>query len=322
MNYIDSAREVIDCEIAALEVLKSTLDERFSETVELMHAAHGKIVVTGVGKSGHIGRKIAATLSSLGTPSFFLHPDDAMHGDLGMVSKEDTVLAISNSGESEELVRIVPNIKMIGAKLVAVTSNSESHLAKYADVICPIPKVEEACHIGMAPTSSTTVTLVLGDAIAIILSDILRFKEENFSIFHPAGVLGRRLTTRVSDVMHKGAENAVIPAGSTIKETLFEIAAKGFGATSVVDEMNHLAGFVTDGDIRRSMEKEISLSCSVDEIMTRTPVTIHETALAVDALILMQEGGKRLSSLPVVNDEEEFVGILTAVDILRLGILY
>lgn len=322
-RYLESARDVIDKEIMALEQLKLTLGDGFVKTVDVIYSSNGKVVVTGVGKSGHIGRKIAATLSSLGTPAFFLHPNDAMHGDLGMITKEDVVFAISNSGESDELLRIIPNIKLIGATLIAVSNNSTSNLAKHADIFCPIPKVDEACHINMAPTSSTTVTIALGDALAIVLSDLHQFKKDNFAKFHPAGVLGKRLTTKVSDIMHTDSENAVVHIGSSVKTALFEIAKKGFGSTIVIDSSNVLVGFITDGDIRRAMEKEINITTTlVDEIMTKIPVTISEEALAVDALMMMQQGGRRLSSLPVVNKENNPVGMLTSSDILKLGIVY
>ena len=222
-DYIIEARRVISEEMEALSILRDEIGDGFVQTINTIKDANGKVVITGVGKSGHIARKMAATFSSLGTPSFFLHPDDAMHGDLGMITKDDVVIAISNSGESDELLRIVPNIKMIGATLIAITNNPNSHLAINSNVLCPIPKVTEACNIRLAPTSSTTVTLALGDAIGVVLSKLQCFEAKDFAKYHPAGALGKKLTTTVEDVMHQGEENPTILYGTTVKNALFEI---------------------------------------------------------------------------------------------------
>ncbi|MDD2285813.1 MAG: KpsF/GutQ family sugar-phosphate isomerase [Paludibacter sp.] len=321
-KYISNAIKVIDCEISALEQLKSIVGSGFIQTIEAISSSKGRVVITGVGKSGHIARKIAATMASLGTPSFFLHPDDAMHGDLGMITRDDIVLAISNSGESEELLRIIPNIKLIGALLISITNNEKSKLAIYSEIICPIPKVEEAGSIKMAPTSSTTVTLALGDALAVVLSEINKFKKDDFAIFHPAGAIGKRLTTTVADIMHSGDENATVLSGTTIKSALFCISSKYLGAAIIVDASNKILGLITDGDIRRCMDRNIDIhNTTVDTIMTHHPLTIQENSLAIDALMLMQSSTKRVSSLPVV-DGDIVVGMITISDILKLGIVY
>ena len=322
-SIIERASGIIDSEIEALQKLKEGIGEGFVQTIDLILKIHGKVIVTGVGKSGLIGRKMAATLSSLGTPAFFLHPDDAMHGDLGMLTNNDAVIAISNSGESEELLHIIPNIKIINAPIIAITNDISSHLATMSDIICPIPKVVEAGILGLAPTSSTTTTIALGDAIAVVLSEIRMFDADNFAVFHPAGILGKRLTTRVGDIMHCGTEIPVISKGSILKDALFIISAKGFGSVMVTDQANKLLGLVTDGDIRRAMEKTIDINeTSVEEIMTKAPVTIHKDILAAEVMVLMQEGGKRLSSLPVIDDDGTVIGIVTITDIMRLGLIY
>ena len=322
-SYVNDAKKLIDDEIDALEQLKLIIGDGFIQTIEKISSISGRVVVTGVGKSGHIARKIAATMSSLGTPAFFIHPNDAMHGDLGMITKNDVVLAISNSGESDELLRIIPNIRLIGADIIAITNNPESNLAKHSDILCPIPKVEEAGSIHLAPTSSTTVTLVLGDALSVILSSKLQFKKENFAAYHPAGSLGKKLTTKVIDVMHAGEDNARVLSGTSIKGAIFEISSKRLGATIVVDEENHLLGLVTDGDIRRAMDNDINIyTTPVDAIMTINPTTIQMDVLAINALMLMQKGDRIISCLPVINENHGAVGMITASDILRLGILY
>lgn len=322
-DYIEDAINVINIEISALDSLKKIIGDGFIKTIQAIKIQKGKTVLTGVGKSGIIAKKIAATLSSLGTPSFFIHPNDAMHGDLGMITCDDIVIAISNSGESDELLRIIPNIKMIGAKLIAITNNEKSNLALRSDIICPIPKVKEACIMNMAPTSSTTATLVLGDAIAVVLSKIQQFNKENFAKYHPAGTLGKSLTTHVSDVMHCGDENAIILSGTTLKTALFEISSKYLGAAIVVGKCKEMLGLITDGDIRRAIDKGVDIkNISVDDIMTRNPITINENSLALDALMIMQNYKKHLSCLPVIDENNSPVGMITASDILKLGIVY
>ncbi|GIP55873.1 KpsF/GutQ family sugar-phosphate isomerase [Paenibacillus vini] len=322
-SYISRAKNIIDIEIRALQKLRDEIDDGFSQVINTISNCHGKTVVTGVGKSGHIARKVAATMASLGTSSFFLHPGDALHGDLGMITNNDVVIIISNSGESEEVLRLLPNMKLIGAKIIAITNNRFSSLAKHSDIICKIPVVDEACILKMAPTSSTTVTLVLGDALAVILSEINNFGKNQYAIFHPAGALGRRLTTRVSDIMHSGSENSSIEIGSTLKDAIVEISKKGLGAVTIIDMDGKLKGILTDGDIRRCMDNDINIySCPVEEVMTKTPITVLGGSLAIDALIIMQKGGKKASVLPVVDENNGSLGLITASDILKLGIVY
>ena len=323
MNRIARGIQVIDAEIAALEQLKASMNNNFNLVLETLDTCTGKIIVTGVGKSGHIARKIAATMASLGTSAFFVHPDDALHGDLGMISDKDVVIAISNSGESDELVKMLPGIKTIGARLIAITHNAKSTLANNSDILCLIPKVKEACILGIAPTSSTTVTLALGDALAVTLSDMHHFKEQEYAVFHPSGSLGKRLTTRVTDIMRSNNRNAVIPLDSYLKDALAEIGKKEMGAVMVADEDGHLLGLITDGDLRRCMEKELDIySTGVGEIMTRKPITIHQNDYIISALKIMREAGKKCSVLPVIDDDKLIKGIVCMSDILRLGIVY
>lgn len=322
-DYIIEARRVISEEIDALTTLMDEIGDGFIQTIDTIKDTKGKVVITGVGKSGHIARKMAATFSSLGTPSFFLHPDDAMHGDLGMITRDDVVIAISNSGESDELLRIIPNIKMIGAVLIAITNNPNSHLALNSNVLCPIPKVTEACNIRLAPTSSTTVTLALGDAIGVVLSKLQSFEADDFAKYHPAGALGKKLTTTVEDVMHSGDENPVVIYGTTVKNALFEITRKRLGAVSVIDENGKMLGLVTDGDVRRCMDEGRDIHQTlVDEIMTKNPIHIKSGLLAIDALILLQSEEKAFSCLPVVDDNLNAIGMISPTDILKLGIIY
>ena len=255
MDYVSEAKEIFNLEINALEIFRDYLDEKFSIIVSEVLKCKGKVIVTGMGKSGHIGRKIAATLSSLGTPAFFLHPAEALHGDLGMVSSDDLLIAISYSGNSEEIVKIIPNIKAIGAKIIAISKNQESSLIKYSDIFQIIPPFTEACHLNLAPTSSTTATLVYGDALAVVISKSKNFSKENFGLFHPAGTLGKRIFTTIKDLMHSGENNATIIEGATLKDAIIELGKKGLGMVSVLDSDNVLKGVITDGDLRRLLEK-------------------------------------------------------------------
>ena len=321
-KYLAEGKRVIGVEIEALQRLKDTLDESFIMAVSVISESTGRVVVTGVGKSGHIARKIAATMSSLGTTAFFLHPDDALHGDLGMVYKDDVMIVISNSGESEELIRLLPNVRIIGAKIIAITSNEESNLAKQCDILCKVPKVEEACVLKLAPTSSTTVSLVLGDALAVALSVKYGFDKSNYAVYHPAGALGKKLVTRVADIMHTGEEAPIVLSGENLKTAIIEISKKGHGAVIVVDKNSTMLGIITDGDLRRSMDTDVNIyECTVDEIMTRNPISILRDALAIDVLILLQNSKKKISILPVVDGNTEAIGIITVADILKAGIV-
>lgn len=323
MKKAERALDVISKEICALESLKEYIGESFSTAVDYLYACAGKIIVMGVGKSGHIAGKIAATMSSLGSTSFFLHPDDALHGDLGMISEADVVIAISYSGESDEILQLLPGIKLIGAKLIAITHNTESGLAKNADLVCLIPKVEEACVLGIAPTSSTTVTLAFGDALAVALSEIRHLTREKFAAFHPAGALGKGLTARIADIMRTDENIPVVPISANIKDAIVEIGKKEIGAVLVCDEERKLAGIVTDGDLRRAMEKGVNIYTeNVCIVMTRSPIIVNRNMLAMEALSIMKKAGKRCSVLPVIGENRTIEGILSTSDILKLGIVY
>lgn len=319
MDKLKEGKRVFDIEIEALKRTRDALDDTFVQILDLVTGCEGKVILTGMGKPGHIAKKLAATFSSLGTPSFCLHPAEAMHGDLGMVSANDIVIAISYSGESDEIVKILPNIKLIGATLVAITGNADSTLAQAADLVQVLPKFDEACYLGLAPTSSTTAVLCYGDALAVVASGIYGFKDVDFGKYHPAGSLGKKLILKVDDLMMKEADNAIIAEGVTLRDAIIELSKKGLGMVSVVDEAHHLKGVITDGDLRRQLEKGASIyELGVDEVMTRTPVVIESGKLAVDALRLMKD--KNISSMPVMKDGIA-VGTIRLQDIIHVGII-
>ena len=280
----------------------------------------GKVVVTGMGKPGHIAKKLAATFASLGTPSFFLHPGEAMHGDLGMISENDLVIAISYSGESDEIIKILPNIKLIGAQLVAITGNAKSTLAQVADVVQVLPEFEEACHLGLAPTSSTTAVLCYGDALAVTASRIYGFKTEDFGKFHPAGALGKKIILKVGNLMAKGDENPKVLKGTLLMDAIDIMSHKGLGVVSVVDDSDHLVGFITDGDLRRLIEKRVDFYHeTVDDYMIKSPLRTTEDTLAVQALHFIRE--HKINNLPVVDENNVLIGTLTWQMIIRAGIV-
>jgi arabinose-5-phosphate isomerase len=288
-------------------------------------ACAGRVIVTGMGKSGLVGRKIAATLASTGTPAFFLHPAEGIHGDLGMVTEADIVLAISNSGETQEIVNLLPAIRRIGAAVIAMTGREHSALADNADVFIDISVAQEACPLGLAPTASTTATLAMGDALAVALLSERKFTPEDFAVFHPGGALGRKLLLTVGDIMHGGEDAPVITPGKTVKEALFVITAKGLGAALVVEDEKdrRLAGIVTDGDIRRGLESGYDfLDKPVHQFMTRTPRTIAPDKLAAHALRLMEKNIPRpITVLPVVDKNFQAIGIIHITDLLRQGVV-
>lgn len=317
--YLEEAKKVFAIEAAEITRAAGKLDQRFSQAVRVILACQGRVIVTGMGKSGLIGRKIAATLSSTGTPAFFLHPAEGIHGDLGMVTGDDVVLAISNSGETEEILHILPSLKRIGATLIAMTSKETSTLGKNCEIFLGIGVSQEACPLGLAPTASTTVTLALGDALAIVLLQARNFKPEDFAVFHPGGSLGRRLLLRVRDLMHTGEENPVITDDKLVKEALFQITAKNMGAVNVIDELGNLEGILTDGDIRRCLEKdELILSRPLKDVMTCNPRFITPDKLAAEALKLMQD--RSITVLPVLEDRH-LIGMLHLHDLLKAGIV-
>ena len=275
--------------------------------------------MTGMGKSGHIAKKIAATLASLGTPAFYLHPGEAMHGDLGMLSKEDIVIAISFSGESDEIIKIIPNIKLIGIRLIALTGNPKSTLAKIADIVQIFPKIEEACYLGLAPTSSTTATLCYGDSLAIVASRVYNFRNKDFAALHPAGSLGKRLIFKVENLMSTGEKNAKININSSLKDAIIELSKKGLGVVAIVDNTDNVLGIITDGDLRRQLERNIDIyTLKVEEIMHKKPIVINKNQLAIEALKIMKE--KNISCL-LVTEENKLIGIIRLQDIIGVGII-
>lgn len=319
-KIIEEGRRVFDVEIEALKKTRDALGDTFVKIINEFANCEGKVIVTGMGKPGHIATKIAASLASLGTPSFCLHPAEAMHGDLGMISDKDVVFAISYSGESDEIVRILPNIKLIGAKLIALTGNPNSTLAKAADISEVFPKFEEACVLGLAPTSSTTAELCYGDALAVVASVLSGFQDSNYAKFHPAGSLGKKLILKVSDLMAKGNDNAIVDENVTLKAGIIELSKKGLGMVTVVDSEGNLAGVLTDGDLRRQLEKGVNIyNLNVKDIMTRTPKTIESGKLAVEALKLMKE--KNVNCLPVLDDNNKPIGTIRWHDIVHAGIV-
>ena len=314
------AKKVIRIEAEALMNLAEAINGEFERAVQLILASKGRVVVTGMGKSGLIGQKIASTMASTGTPAFFLHPGEAIHGDLGMIMKGDVVIAISNSGETEELIRILPVIKRLGARLISVAGKPSSTLAKAGDVFLDISVKEEACPLGLAPTASTTATLAMGDALAVALLVQRGFKAEDFALFHPGGALGKRLILRVEDLMHKGDAVPLVPEGTPMREALFVITSKGLGITGVIDADGSLVGVITDGDLRRALENGTDfLDRPAGELMKRNPKRIGRADLAAGALQRMEEYA--ITSLFVFDaDDDRPVGIVHLHDLLKAGI--
>jgi arabinose-5-phosphate isomerase len=323
---LQRAKEVLNIEATGIASLIDRLDDRFVQAVELLYNCRGKVVVTGLGKSGLICRKIAATFSSMGTPSFFLHAGDANHGDMGMIMEDDVVLALSNSGETEEILTLIPILKRIGVRLIAMTGNHGSTLSRAADVVLDAGVAEEACPLGLSPTASTTAALALGDALAVILLEKKGFKEEDFALRHPGGTLGRRLLLRVEDLMHRDADVPLVPEETLMKEAILVITSKRLGVTGVTDKRGNLIGVITDGDLRRGLQTHGNgiLSKRADEIMTLRPRTIDKNALASQALARMEENVPRpITSLFIVEKPGDAVpiGLLHIHDLLKAGIV-
>ncbi len=314
------ARETLDIEAAALLTLKDRLDERFLQAVDMMLGVQGRVVVTGMGKSGHIGRKIAATLASTGTPAMFVHPGEASHGDLGMIKAVDLVLGISNSGESDELVAILPVLKRQGVPLIAMTGGLSSSLARHADVVLDTSVEKEACPLNLAPTASTTAQLAMGDALAVALLDARGFKPEDFARSHPGGSLGRRLLTHVSDIMRKGDEVPRVLPEASFSELMQEMSRKGLGATSVVNAQGQVLGIFTDGDLRRLIEKGQDLrQLKASDVMHANPRTLRDDALAAEAADLME--AHRITSVLVVDADGTLVGAINTNDLMRAKVI-
>lgn len=310
-------------EADAILELVPRVDEHFSAAVAMILDCPGRVVITGMGKSGIIGRKMAATFASTGTPSFYLHPAEGIHGDLGMVTESDVVIALSNSGETGEVLHILPSLRRIGAKLIAMVGNAESSLAKNSDITLDVGVSQEACPLGLAPTSSTTAALAYGDALALALLSKRKFTASQFAVFHPGGSLGRKLLLTVEDIMHSGADNPVVNGATTVQDALFVITDKGLGAVSVVDDNEIMIGVLTDGDIRRGLSKGIDfLQRSVTELMTRAPKTITKDKLAAQALHLMESNSpKPITVLPVIDEERRVIGLLHMTDLVRQGVV-
>ena len=314
------ARRTLQIEAAAVSALADRLDGALVQAVDLILPCQGRVGVSGMGKSGHIGGKIAATLASTGTPAFFMHPAEASHGDLGMITGSDVVLALSNSGESAELVSIVPLIKRRGAKLISMTGNAASTLGRESDLHLDASVAMEACPHNLAPTASTTASLALGDALAVALLSARGFTADDFGRTHPGGALGRRLLVHVRDVMHAGEALPIVGEGASMKEALIEMTRKGLGMTAVVDAHGRLAGVFTDGDLRRCLDRGVDMHATgIAELMTRNPITVFQDALAAEAVHLMEE--RKINGVLAVDAEGRLMGALNMHDLLRAGVV-
>lgn len=317
-KVLESARKVLRIEGDSIEALGSRLGEEFAIAVDLLRTCSGRVVFAGMGKSGLVSRKIAATFASTGTPSLFLHPAEGGHGDLGMLARGDVLVAVSNSGETQELIRLLPAVKRLGIPIISMTGGASSTLAARADVVLDISVTEEACPLNLAPTASTTVTMALGDALAVALLEARGFTEDDFAFFHPIGALGRRLLT-VSEIMHTGDEIPRVDLGTTMREALFEITSKQLGFTTVQDGEDRLLGIITDGDLRRFLEEGSDpLSLTAGEVMTHSPKILNADALAAKALQLMESN--KITNLVIVDSEDRVAGVIHMHDILKAGI--
>ena len=319
-RILQLARETLDIEAAAVQQVGQRLTESFVHAVQRMLAVQGRVVVMGMGKSGHVGRKMAATLASTGTPALFVHPAEASHGDLGMVQAQDLVLALSNSGESDELTAILPVLKRLGIPLIAITGGLDSTLAHHADIVLDSGVAKEACPLNLAPTASTTAQLALGDALAVALLDARGFKAEDFARSHPGGALGRRLLTHVRDIMRQGDAVPSVSPSADFSALMREMSAKGLGASAIVDEQRRVLGIFTDGDLRRLIEKGVDLrALQAQDVMHAGPRTVNQNALAVEAAELMEQF--KITSVLVVNDEGRLCGALNSNDLMRAKVI-
>lgn len=318
-DFLQQGLKVLEIEQAALARVQKKLDNQFERACEQMLACQGRVVVTGMGKSGHIGGKIAATLASTGTPAFFVHPGEASHGDLGMITKQDVVLALSNSGETGEVVSIIPVLKRLNVPLIAMTGRADSTLASLADIHIHLDIIEEACPLGLAPTASTTATLALGDALAVALLHARNFTANDFALSHPGGSLGKRLLLRVADLMHQAERIPKVSHQAVISEALLEMSRKGLGMTSIVNEKNELLGIFTDGDLRRILDHKIDVhQTKISDVMTSNCLTAHPQMLAAEALQIMEQ--HKINGLLVV-DGKQLVGAFNMHDLLQAGVL-
>ncbi|MCG8429702.1 MAG: KpsF/GutQ family sugar-phosphate isomerase [Candidatus Omnitrophica bacterium] len=318
-NVIKRAREVLDTEACAIEALKPRIDKHFQGALDCILSSAGRVVVSGMGKTGIIAQKFSATLASTGTPSLYLHTAEAVHGDLGRVHKDDVVIVISNSGGGEEIKQLLPLVKKLGSKIIALTGNPRSVLAEYSDIVLDVSVKKEACPLGLAPTASTTATLAMTDALAVCLLELKGFRESDFAFFHPGGALGKRLLLTVSDIMRTGYAHPVVREDTKVSEVLLKITRARAGSASVVNKQGMLTGIFTDGDLRRHLETDSTLTARrIKEVMTRRPTVVNKKMLAAEAARIMQE--KRIDEIPVVDDKKRPVGLLDVQDLLRAGL--
>lgn len=320
LNVIKRAKEVLDIEALAISSLKNRLDRNFIRAIELILKTKGRVVVSGMGKTGIIGQKFSATLASTGTPSLFLHTAEAIHGDLGKVTADDIVVILSNSGSTEEMKQLLPLLKKIGSPIISLTGNARSILAKYSDVVLDVSVKKEACPLGLAPTASTTATLAMADALAVCLLEQKGFKEKDFAFFHPGGVLGRRLLLKVEDIMRRGAANPIVNEHNKVSRVLFAITRARAGSATVVDKKGKLKGIFTDGDLRRHLESDKNLpGLPICEVMTKNPTVVNKDMLAAQAVRILQ--AKRIDEIPVVDKNMRPVGLLDVQDLLKAGLV-
>ncbi len=319
-DFQSSALATLRIEQQAIDVLATQIDDRFNRACEILLQCKGRVVITGMGKSGHIGRKMAATFASTGTPSFFMHPGEAGHGDLGMLVRGDVLIAISNSGKSDEIMMLMPLIKHLGVPLITISRDDKGPMPQNADIALTLGESDEACPLGLAPTSSTTATLVLGDALAVALLEARGFTADDFARSHPAGALGKRLLLHVKHLMHTGDELPKVSPNTPLNQVLYEISNKRLGLTTIVDEQDHLLGIFTDGDLRRLIDKQqgFDVKLPVSEVMTKKPSTISQEARAVEAL--QQLNQKKISQFVVVDDQNKVIGVISMHDLIQAGV--
>ena len=319
-DIIKAAKNVFFTEIEALERTRDTINDDFVRIVDLIFQCQGKVVLTGMGKPGHIATKIAATLASLGTPSFYIHPGEAMHGDLGMIDNKDIVILMSYSGESSEVVSLLPVLKEIGCTTMAITGNANSTLARETEYHFIFPDFKEACYLHLAPTSSTTALLVVGDALAVVLSKLRNYTKEDFGLHHPAGALGKKLLVKVADLMYSGDKNAVVCENTRLQIAIVEMSSKGLSMVTVVDSDNRLKGILTDGDLKRMLEHSVDVyNVMIDNVMTKNPKWVDYREMAVDALQQMND--LRITGMPVLDENARVIGSILMQDILKAGIV-
>lgn len=320
MDIFLEVNRIIDSEIESIRISQRQYGDSFLNVVQAIYDCRGKIILTGMGKAGHVARKIAATLSSLGTQSIYMHPAEALHGDLGMIDSKDIVLAFSNSGESEEVTRLIPSIKRIGALLIAISGNKNSTLVKHSDISQVFENIKEACSLGIAPTASTTVQLVFGDVLAIVLSQLYGFSKDNFGIFHPAGTIGKKILMTVYDVMKEKKDTAYFLYDDSLINGIIQMGKKGLGIITIIDDQEKVIGVVTDGDIRRKLEQKADIyTIKISEIMSQSPIIIDESLLAVDSLNILQS--RNITCAPVINNKGKYVGVIRIQELVSGGIV-